>query len=79
MRFSAISSRVKSCVSISTVDGSLDTAAGRVGAAVDGTNGVVEDQRKTLPKEDQIEEVLLGMGAVLRELDRSVSTAALTR
>lgn len=61
------------------MDGSLATAAGRMGAVVVGTKGGVEDQRKTLPKEVQIEEVLLGMDAVLREFDRSVSTAALTR
>lgn len=79
MRFSAICSRLKSCVSISTVEGSLVTAAGRMGVVVDGAKGVVEDQRNTLPKEVQIEEVLLGMEASLRELERSVSTAALTR
>lgn len=39
----------------------------------------MEDQRKTLPKEVQIEAVLLGMEAILSEFERSVSTAALTR
>lgn len=78
MRFSAISSRVKSCVSISTVDGSLDITAGRVGGA-EGAKGVVVLQRKTLPKDVQIEELVPGIEASLRESARSVSTAALTQ
>lgn len=50
-----------------------------MGVVVGGTKGGVEDQRKTLPKEVQIEAVLLGMEAILSEFERSVSTAALTR
>lgn len=53
-------------------------AAVRVGAVV-GTKEVVELQRKTLPKEDQNVELELGIEAVLRELERSLSTVALTR
>lgn len=78
MRFSAISSCEKSWVSISTVEGSLFNAAGRVGAVV----GMKEDagfQRKTEPKEDQKVEVELGIEAVLRLLERSLSTVALRR
>ena len=78
MRFSAISSRVKSCVSISTVDGSFATAAGRVGVVV-GMNPADELQRKTLPKDCMKDEVELGMEAILSELARSLSTAAFTQ
>ena len=78
MRFSAISSREKSCVSSSTVDGSLETAAGRMG--IEGWAKAVDElQRKTLPNDCQKDEVELGIEAVLRELARSVSTAALTQ
>lgn len=79
MRFSAISSRVKSWVSSSTLDGSLETAAGRVGAVEGNKFGGVELQRKTLPKDCQKVEVELGMEPILSELERSESTAALTR
>lgn len=79
MRFSAISSWVKSCVSISTVEGSLDTAAGREGVDEEGVKIGEELQRKTLPKDDQRVELEFGMEAILKELERSVSTAALTR
>lgn len=78
MRFSAISSRVKSCVSISTVDGSLATAAGRTGVVV-GIKPDDELHRKTLPKDWMKDEVELGMEAVLSEFARSLSTAAFTR
>lgn len=78
MRFSAISSRVKSCVSISTFEGSLEIAAGRTGAE-EGLKVCAELQRKTLPKDPQKEEVEPGIEAVLSELESSVSTAALTR
>lgn len=78
MRFSAISSRVKSWVSSSTFDGSLETAAGRVGV-VEGNNvDGVELQRKTLPKDCQKVELELGIEPILRELERSESTVALT-
>jgi hypothetical protein len=78
MRFSAISSRVKSCVSISTVDGSFVTAAGRIGVVV-GIKPGAELHRKTLPKDCTKDEVELGMEAILSELARSLSTAAFTR
>ena len=78
MRFSAISSRVKLWVSISTVDGSLVTAAGRAGVTEE-TMSDEELQRKTLPRDPQKDEVELGIEATLRELERPVSTAALTR
>ena len=79
MRFSAISSRVKSWVSSSTLDGSLETVVGRVGA-VEGNNvGGVELQRKTLPNDCQKVDVELGMAPILSEFERSESTAALTR
>lgn len=81
MRFSAISSRVKLCVSSSTFEGSL-VAAGRVGFVVlddvDGMNPVEgELQRNTLPSDCQKEDVEAGMEAVLRVAESSVSTAAL--
>lgn len=79
MRFSAISSRVKSCVSISTVDGSLDIIAGRAGVEEVVLKPGEVLQRKTLPKEPMNEDVELGMEATLSELESSVSTAALTR
>ena len=60
------------------MDGSLAIAAGRAGVA-EATNPGDELQRKTLPKEPHIEEVVLGMEAILSEFERSVSTAALTR
>lgn len=76
MRFSAISSRVKSWVSSSTLGGSLETVA----AAEDVANeGVDEPHRKTLPRDCQNEEDELGTDAVLRELASSLSTAAFTR
>lgn len=79
MRFSAISSRVKSWVSSSTLDGSLDTAAGRAGA-VEGNNvDGFEFQRKTLPNDCQKLAVELGIVPILRELERPESTVALTR
>lgn len=74
MRFSAISSRVKSCVSISTLEGSLVRVAGRIGA---GTVDVL--QRKTLPKDSQKEDEVPGIEATFKELARSTSTAALRR
>lgn len=79
MRFSAISSRVKSCVSSSTFEGSLATAAGREAVAVEDAKEGAELQRKTLPKDCQNEAEEPGMEAVFKELARSVSTAALTR
>lgn len=53
-------------------------AAGRVGGA-EGVKGVVVGvlQRKTLPKDVQMEELVPGIEAGLRVLERSVSTAAL--
>ena len=69
---------MKSCVSISTVDGSFVIAAGRIGVVL-GIKPDVELHRKTLPKDCMKEEVELGMEAVLRELARSLSTAAFTR
>ena len=78
MRFSAISSRVKSWVSSSTLDGSLEMAAGRVGAEAMNVEGV-ELQRKTLPNDCQNVEVELGIVPILRVLESSESTAALTR
>jgi hypothetical protein len=56
----------------------LVIAAGRIGA-VAGTKDGDELQRKTLPTEDQKDELELGIEAVLRELERSLSTVALTR
>lgn len=53
-------------------------AAGRVGAVV-GTKEAVGPQRKTLPKEDQNVELELGIEAILKELERSLSTVALTQ
>ena len=81
MRFSAISSRVKSCVSSSTLEGSLVTAAGLVGAALAEDTRVGDDgfQRKTLLKDCQKVAEALGMEAILRELARSLSTVGLTR
>lgn len=79
MRFSAISSRVKSWISSSTLDGSLETAAGRVGAVEDNDVDGVVLQRKTLPMDCQKVEVELGIEPILRELERSESTVALTR
>ena len=81
MRFSAISSRVKSCVSSSTLEGSLVTAAGLVGAALAEDTRVGDDgpQRKTLLKDCQKVAEALGMEATLRELARSLSTVGLTR
>lgn len=79
MRFSAISSRVKSCVSISTVEGSLDIIAGRAGVEDKVLKPGEVLQRKTLPKEPMKDDVELGMEATLSELESSVSTAALTR
>lgn len=79
MRFSAISSRVKSWVSSSTFEGSLATAAGREGWVVEDMKDGDELQRKTLPKDCQKEAEGLGMEAGFKELARSVSTAALTR
>lgn len=78
MRFSAISSRVKLCVSSSTFDGSLETVAGREGAVdvIEGPEGL---QRKTLPRDCQNEEEELGMEAGLREMASWLSTAAFTR
>ena len=79
MRFSAISSRVKLCVSSSTFEGSLDTAAGRV--EWEWEIVVIDDefQRKTLPRDCQKVEEVLGIEAGLRVLASWVSTAALTR
>lgn len=79
MRFSAISSRVKSCVSSSTLDGSLEIAAGRVGTVEASNVDGVELQRKTLPKDCQKEDVELGMVPILSVFESSESTAALTR
>ena len=79
MRFSAISSRVKSWVSNSTLDGSLEMTAGRTGvelAAEENADGV--PQRNTLLKDFQNDSEL-GIGADLIEFARSLSTAALTR
>lgn len=78
MRFSAISSRVKLCVSSSTLEGSLLSVAGRVGA-VDDIDEADELQRKTLPKDAQKEDDELGMEAGLRVLASWLSTAAFTR
>lgn len=52
--------------------------AGRACGA-DGMKGVVVEvlQRKTLPKDVQMEELAPGIEAGLRVLERSVSTAAL--
>lgn len=52
-----------------------------MGAADDAGISVADDElhRNTLPRDCQKEEVELGMEAGLRELERSVSTAALTR
>lgn len=78
MRFSAISSRVKSCVSISTLDGSLEIM---VGAVVEREVERVCDelQRKTLPMDGNQDVEELGMAAGLRDSARSLSTAALRR
>lgn len=54
------------------------TAAGRTGAVV-GIKPGVEPHLKTLPNDVQKPELALGIEAVFRELDSSVSTAALTR
>ena len=56
------------------------TVVGRVGAVdAAGAKEGAEDQRKTLLKDCQKEADALGMQAILRELARSLSTAALTR
>jgi hypothetical protein len=74
MRFSAISSRVKSCVSISTFEGSFEAARR------DGRSGVWEVlQRKGLLRDFQSEALVLGIDAGFRVAARSLSTAALTR
>lgn len=70
---------MKSCVSSSTLDGSFETAAGRVGSAEGRKDVGAELQRKTLPKDCQNVELVLGIDANFRELERSLSTAALTR
>lgn len=84
MRFSAICSRVKLCVSSSTVEGNFVTAVGRASAvpspaaaAVELVVVVEDDHRNTLPSDCQKDEFEAGMDAVLSELERSVSTAAL--
>lgn len=74
MRFSAISSRVKSWVSISTLDGSLEMAAG----AVD-TDLCEELHRKTLLNDWKKDVVDVGIAAGLRDSARSLSTAAFIR
>lgn len=80
MRRSAISSRVKSCVSSSTLAGSLFTVAGRWAvAAPAAARAGVELHRKTLEKDFQKEAEAPGIAATLRELARSLSTVALTR
>lgn len=76
MRFSAISSRVKSWVSSSTLGGSLVRVAGPAG---DERDGVAGPQRKTLLRDCQNEEDALGMAAGLSDLASSLSTAAFTR
>ena len=78
MRRSAISSRVKSCVSSSTLAGSLFTVAGRWDVAAPARVGV-ELHRKTLEKDFQKEAEAPGIAVTLRELARSLSTVALTR
>jgi hypothetical protein len=60
------------------VEGSFVTAAGRIGA-VEGMKADVELHLKTPLKDDQKDELTFGIEAVLRELESSVSTAALTR
>lgn len=83
MRFSAISSRVKSCVSSSTLAGSFGGSV--TGRLVAGSKpGVVvgveeEPQRKMLLKDCQSVAEELGTEAILRDSARSRSTAALTR
>ena len=79
MRFSAISSRVKSWVSSSTLGGSLVVVEGRGAAADDGINGVDELHRKTLPKDCQNVEDVFGIEAILSDAASSLSTAAFTR
>ena len=85
MRFSAISSRVKSCVSSSTLDGSLVTAVGRGGAIVLGSPEelvrgllLVELHLNMLPMEEKSDDDELGTTAGLRDSARSLSTAAFT-
>jgi hypothetical protein len=83
MRFSAISSRVKSCVSSSTLDGSLDIMVGRedvIGAesAVDVVRAYVELWRKILPNPRK-EVGELGMEEAFSDSARSLSTTALRR
>jgi hypothetical protein len=56
----------------------LVIAAGRIGV-VAGTKEGAELQRKTEPMENQKLELELGIEAVLRALERSLSTVALTR
>jgi len=53
--------------------------AGRTGCAEGRKADDEVPQRKTLPKDCQKLEVELGIEATLRELERSLSTAALTR
>ena len=81
MRCSAMSSRVKSCVSISTVVGILRRAPGRAGfdelEVWKGEEG--ELHRKTLPKDSQKEAEALGMVAGRRVCARSLSTVPLMR
>lgn len=82
MRFSAISSRVKSWVSSSTFDGSLLTA-GREGSIVLDNPELIrglllEPQRSMLLSEENHEDDELGMIAGLRDSARSLSTAAFT-
>lgn len=60
------------------MEGSFVIAAGRMGA-VEGMKAGAELHLKTLPNDDQKEEVALGIEAVLRESESPVSTAALTR
>lgn len=79
MRFSAISSCVKSWVSNSTFVGSLLRVAGRVGTVVvEGSRAGGVLQRNTLPTDCQKDAAEVGMEAGRRDLARPLSTAALT-